>query len=130
VARNFCLLAFIFSLSSASENFWFSYKITTQNQIMTSEERNISPSMVYKKNEKREFLCKIKAVKTTEETPQDFLNAHYEKLLECFYVSNSRVNSYSDFELKGMLEQSELTILPIKFTVDFKDEFANIYLLR
>ncbi len=130
MARNFCLLALICSTLFASENFWFSYKITTQNHIITSEERNISPVMMVDKNVQKEFLCRLVNIKTKEQTSQDFLNEKYEDLLECFYPSNSRIAFYSNIELKGVLEENELTILPTKFTVDFKDEFANIYLLR
>lgn len=130
MARNFCLLVFVLTCTFASEDFWFSYKVTTQNHIMTSEERNISPVMLYDRGLQKVFLCKIQNTKLAYQTKQEFLNASFDMLLDCFYVSNSRVAFYSDVETKGILEENELTILPTKFTVDFKDEFANIYLLR
>jgi hypothetical protein len=97
---------------------------------MTNEERNISPLMVYDENSKREFLCKIYKKKSLKDSTHSYLISNYEELLDCFYSSNSRLTSNLQSELKGMLAQSELTILPVKFTVDFKDDFANIYLLR
>ncbi|MBE0492564.1 MAG: hypothetical protein IBX44_10010 [Sulfurospirillum sp.] len=130
MARNLCLLVCAATATLASESFWFSYQITTTNQIMTSEERNISPAMMQQNSLKQYYLCKIPNTKKPLQTSLDFLNNTYETLLECFYPEKSRIAFYSQIQTQGMLEENELTILPQRFTVDFKDEFAIINTLK
>lgn len=129
MARNLCLLILLASTSFAYENYWFSYKITTENNIITNEERNISPIMVNEEFTKK-FLCQIDDKKTRSETTQNFLYKNYDNLLNCFYKVNSKVHSYGQIELKGSLNENDVRILPIKFTVEFNSNFANIYLLK
>jgi flagellar motility protein FlgQ len=130
VARNFCILILLFSHVYASENFWFSYKITTQKNMTTSQQRNISPVMVYKKNDGKKFLCRFFAKKTKEQSTYSFLKQHISKLIDCFYNTDVKVVSYTQSKLKSIQDSNELIIIPVKFTVDFKDEFANIYLFN
>lgn len=75
-------------------------------------------------------LCKIDAIKTKYQSIEHFLNQNFDKLLFCFYPMSTQVINKTLVESKGMDERSILTITPTKFTVDFKDEFANIIILR
>jgi len=72
------------------------------------------------------FLCKLDAKKNQYQSTTNFLNTNYDKLLTCFYPFSSQIISQSLIETKGMVDLTVLTIIPIKFTVDFKDDFANI----
>lgn len=76
------------------------------------------------------FLCKIDAIRKEYQSTTHFLNQHFAKLLTCFYPMSTQVINKTLVELKGMDESSVLTITPTRFTVDFKDEFANINILR
>ena len=128
--RNFCLLILFTCSLYASESFWFSYKIATQNKTIVYEERNISPSMQLSFNDEYNFLCKIKTTKKKFQSTKHFLDEHFDKLLTCFYPMSTQVFDKTLVELKGVDENSVLVVIPIKFTVDFKDEFANISVLN
>jgi len=130
VARNLCLLvAFTCSLA-AGDGFWFSYKIVTQNKLVVFEERNISPQMQIVDTKKYAKLCHLNIAKKQYQSTQHFLNENFDKLLECFYPMKSIVVNHTLVELKGMIERTSLTITPTKFTVDFKDDFANIRTIK
>lgn len=75
-------------------------------------------------------LCKIDTTKKESQSTIIFLNKYFDKLLTCFYPMSTQVHNKTLVELKGIDERSTLTITPTKFTVDFKDEFANINVLR
>ncbi|WP_024954727.1 hypothetical protein [Sulfurospirillum arcachonense] len=128
--RNFCLLIFFTCNLISSENFWFSYKSATTNKQIVYEERNISPLMLDSKNDKYKFLCKIDTQKKQYQSTLHFLNENFNKLLPCFYPMSTQVISRTLIETKGVLDRSVLTITPTQFTVDFKDQFANISVLR
>lgn len=74
--------------------------------------------------------CKIDFAKKDSQLTIDFLNEHFDHLIACFYPMSTQVHNKTLFELEGMSEKSILTVTPTKFTVDFKDEFANINVLR
>ena len=128
--RNFCLLILFSCSLFGSENFWFSYKVATENKILVYEERNISPFMQDSEVSEYKSLCRIDAIKEEHQSTEKFLNQHFAKLLTCFYPMSTQVINKTLVELKGMDESSVLTITPTRFTVDFKDEFANINILR
>jgi len=130
VERNFCLLIFFTCSLLANENFWFSYKVVTQNKIIVYEEKNISPLMQDYKLSKFKSVCKINVTKKDHQSTIDFLNINFNNILICFYPMASQVINKTFVGLKALDERSVLTINPVKFTVDFKDEFANINILR
>jgi len=131
VARNLCLLiAFTCSLAAADEGFWFSYKIVTQDKLVVFEERNISPQMQIVDTKKYTKLCRLDIAKKQHQSTQHFLNESFDTLLECFYPMKSIVVNHTLVELNGMIERTALTIIPTKFTVDFKDDFANIKAIK
>lgn len=76
------------------------------------------------------FLCKIDTSKKENQSTIVFLNKYFDELLPCFYPMSTKVHNKTFVELKGMVERSILIVTPTKFTVDFKDEFANINVLR
>jgi hypothetical protein len=129
VERNFCLLI-LFSLSLlGSESFWFSYRVATDNKMMVYEEKNISPLML-KTDAKIASTCRVKIKKKSNQATLEFLNKNFNKILPCFYPYSSKIQNKTLVELKGVKDKSVLTILPIQFTVDFKDQFANIFILK
>lgn len=97
---------------------------------MVYEERNISPLMQSSKESEHKLLCKIDTIKKEYQPTIKFLNKNFDKLLACFYPMSTQVLNRTFVELKGIDEKSVLTVTPTKFTVEFKDEFANINILR
>jgi len=73
--------------------------------------------------------CRVKTVKHQYESTIHYLNRNFNKLIPCFYPYGTKIVNRTYLELKGIDERSVLTIPPIKFTVDFKDQFANINIL-
>ena len=109
----------------ASELFWFSYKIMTQNSIVTYEQKNISPAMIPFEG-KKEFLCSIPLPYASSLSKIDFLRKHFDDVLPCFYPLSIRLIGWNNQYTKRTQDTIELIIEPVRFTVDFKDEFATI----
>jgi hypothetical protein len=130
VARDFCLLIIFTCSLFANENFWFSYKIATDNKVIVYEERNISPQMQSVDVKEYKSLCQLNIKKKQYQSTEHFLNENFDRVLECFYSMNTKVVNHTLIETKGVIERTVLTIIPTKFTVDFKDDFANIKTIK
>ena len=130
MARDFCLLIIFTCSLFGSENFWFSYKIATDNKIIVYEEKNISPQMQRVDTKKYTHFCQIDILKKKYQSTQHYLNENFDKLLTCFYPMSTKVVNHTLIETKGVIERTVLTIIPTKFTVDFKDDFANIKTIK
>lgn len=130
MARDFCLLIIFTCNLFASENFWFSYKIATDNKLVVFEERNISPQMQAVDVTEYKILCQLNTKKKQYQSTSHYLNENFDDVLECFYPMSTKVVNYTLIETKGMIERTVLTIIPTKFTVDFKDDFANIKTIK
>lgn len=130
MARNFCLLILWLHQSLiGGELFWFSYKIVTANSKVIAEEKNISPVMIPFEG-KSQFLCKLPLKKTKEEPLNQFLVKHFDEILPCFYPLSTHLISWNEQRLRQASDRIELIIEPVRFTVDFKDEFATINAVR
>lgn len=127
--RNFCLLILFSCNIFAGENFWFSYRVVTENKIVIHEERRISPHMTPLADNLQTIICQTKIHKNPQKSTYNLLNENFEQLLPCFYPMNSKVVNRTLIENRGILEVIDLNIVPIEFTVDFKDQFANISIL-
>ena len=130
MARNFCLLIIFTCSLFANENFWFSYKTAIDNKVIVYEERNISPLMQSVDMKEYKYLCQLNIKKKQHQSTEHFLNENFERVLECFYHMNTKVVNHTLVETKGLIERTVLTIIPTKFTVDFKDDFANIKTIK
>lgn len=130
MARTFCLL--ILGASQAlfcSDLFWFSYKIVTANSIVIYEQKNIAPVMIPFEG-KAQKLCTL-TLSNPQNLPKElFLRKHFDAILPCFYQLSSHLLSWNEQHLKYGNDRIELVIEPVRFTVDFKDEFATINAIR
>lgn len=129
MARNFLLLVCLSQALFCSEVFWFSYKIVTANGAVIYEEKNITPVMT-SDTKKSKFLCAIDLKYTATLSKQQFLIQHFDALLPCFYQQKSHLISWNENRQKESTDRVELVIEPIRFTVDFKEEFATISTIR
>jgi len=130
VERNFCLLILFTCSLFSHDDFWFSYKIVTENRAIVYEERNISPLMNIVTQREKTFLCNVDIKRKKYESTSHYLNENFNKILPCFYPMSTKITNKTLIELKGVFERTELIIVPVKFTVDFNDQFAIINLLK
>jgi len=130
VARTFCLL--ILGVTQAlfcSDIFWFSYKIVTVNSLVIYEQKNIASAMIPYEG-KAQTLCTIELSNPKNLPKEQFLQKHFDTILPCFYQLSAHLLSWDDQYLKHGKDQVEIVIEPVRFTVDFKDEFATINAIR
>lgn len=130
MARNFLLLVCLSQALFCSEVFWFSYKIVTANSAVIYEEKNITSSMMILEKSKSSFLCALDLKYTPTLSKKQFLIQHFDTLLPCFYKKKSHLISWNENRQKESNDRVELIIEPIRFTVDFKEEFATISTIR
>lgn len=129
MARTFCLLIILSQALFCSDLFWFSYKIVTANGLVVYEQKNIAPVMV-PYDGKVQKLCTLPLANTSNLSKEQFLRKHFDDILPCFYQLSTHLLSWNDQYLKHGNDRIELVIEPIRFTVDFKDEFATINAVR
>lgn len=96
---------------------------------MIYEQKNISRLSVPYEGEE-EVLCKIMLSNPNKIAEETFLRKHFDILLPCFYPLASHLISRSETYAKHNTDRVELIIEPVRFTVDFKDEFATIKTVR
>ena len=129
MARTFCLLVVIAQGLLCSELFWFSYKIVTVNALVVYEQKNIASVSVPYEGEAK-VLCTLPLYNTQNLPLEQFLRKHYDEILPCFYPLSTHLLSRREQYLKHGNDRVELVIEPVRFTVDFKDEFATIKTIR
>lgn len=130
MARDFCLLI-IFSCSLfGSESFWFSYQVAVENKMVVYEQKNVSAVMQVADSSDYRFLCSLDASKKSTLPTQQYLNKNFAQLLGCFYPMSAKVENYTIIKIDGVLERTVVTIAPVRFTVDFKDDFATIEVIK
>ena len=78
-------------------------------------------------NKKAEIVLGVAEAKAKVEK---FLNENFDKLLPCFEGQPSHMLSWNEYHLKANNDRVEHIIEPVRFTVDFKDEFATISTFR
>lgn len=129
--RNLLLLV-LSTFLFGGDSFYYWAKITTKNSVVVRQEFSVSPIMNKEKltNNTKQFLCTIKQKKTNNQTSYDYLQKAQSQLFECFLGQNLKVYGYDDYKQKLMDTSTIFFIHPIRFTVDFKEDFANIYLLN
>jgi len=129
VERNLLLLIVLLNGLIASDTFWFSYRSVTSNNALIYEEKNIAPVIVPYIGVVTS-VCKVKISSKKYDSTLSKLNSNFLNILPCFYGVGSKVTSQSISTLKSLSDTVELIIIPTRFIVDFKDDFANISILK
>lgn len=96
---------------------------------MVYEQKNIASVMIPYEG-KSQMLCTLKLSNTQNLPKEEFLRKHFDDILPCFYSLSSHLLSWNEQHLKAGNDRIELVIEPVRFTVDFKDEFATINTIR
>jgi len=128
VERNLLLLVLIISNILSSDTFWFSYRSVTLDKALIYEEKNIAP-LVVPFTGKVASKCKVLVSSKKYDSKLTRLNKNFFKILPCFYKVGSKITSQSTSTLHSIKDEVELIIVPTRFIVDFKDDFANISIL-
>jgi len=74
-------------------------------------------------------LCQFEATKPYHVSPHAFLLAHQDKLLECFIGQGVRIHDKAELTLQQGLAYTDMHVPPVRFTVEFKDDFVTLFLL-
>ena len=127
--RNFLLLVLFLNLLIGSDTFWFSYKSVTLDKVLIYEEKNISPLTVPFVG-KQISTCRVKTESKKSLSKLQLLNINFDNILPCFYKTTAKITSQSQVTLDGLRDEVELIIAPVRFIVDFKDDFASITILK
>lgn len=101
----------------------------TVNGAVIFQEKNITPIMT-PFNEVSRTVCEIPLSYDSKLSKEQFLNKNFDKLLPCFEREASHMLSWNEYHLKVSSDRVEHIIEPVRFTVDFKDEFATIKTFR
>jgi len=129
VERNLFVLILFLNSVVGSDIFWFSYRSVTSNKTLIYEEKNISPlTNPYIGN--ISSTCRVKISRQKNSSTLDILNQNFYKILPCFYSGKARVLSQTKSSIYSLKDEVELKIEPVRFIVDFKDDFANITILK
>jgi len=129
VERNLLLLVVLSNTLIASDTFWFSYRSVTSKKVLIYEQKNIAPLSVPYVG-KISSTCRVKVSKKKYNSILTRLNKNFFKILPCFYGVGSQVTSQTTTTLKDVDDVVELIIIPTRFIVDFKDDFASISILK
>ncbi|MBR8461941.1 hypothetical protein KDE13_01150 [Campylobacter sp. faydin G-140] len=126
MARSLCLLIFFIKFSFSSEEFIFWAKLSSQNNIIISQEIAFSKAMTRTKSSSLKFLCQIDGVKDENTTAEQFLNLYKDKVFDCFL--GTKVGIFSEFKNENNIitQTSDLKIYPINFIIEFKPNSAII----
>ena len=125
MARNFCLLILFSFRLFGSDEFIVWAKFSTFNHQITYENISISSAMTLS-GLKYEYLCEIESPKEKNQSTLNYLNAHKNELFECFYASGFKVQAHSIQNDKLASANTNVTMFPVRFTIDFKPNSAII----
>ncbi len=73
--------------------------------------------------------CKVAIHSHSGETNLQKLNKNFDNILPCFYQSDIVFTSQTVISKNKTSDIVEIIISPVRFIVDFKDDFANISIL-
>lgn len=127
MARTFCLLILLLNFAFSLNEFVFWADVNVKNNIISSQNLNISRSMTLRSGGEFVYQCEIDFKKHDEIDVLEYLNFHRDLLFDCF--TNERVSVRSEL-LKTTTNVSNniyLTLHPIYFTIDFKQNSVVIY---
>lgn len=124
MARAFCLLILPLFLFGGEE-FIFWAKYSSSNNILKSQIVAISNAMVLSQKDKV-FLCDLNSTKFKNETTLNYLKRNEDELFGCFSSSQILLNETSKFSLKSADANTHITVVPLRFIVDFKPSGARI----
>ncbi|EGK8164453.1 hypothetical protein LMQ51_000291 [Campylobacter coli] len=145
--RIVCLLILFSFKLIAQDEFIFWAELSNKNLILFHQSQNLSPAMTQSEDAISEFACEIsytdndlKKLPRTElgmiddNMPKiikfNFLNAHKDKLSDCFIGAKISVKDIVKMDLLKARNETYVKILPLRFSVEFGERSALIYYLK
>ncbi|MCR8678849.1 MULTISPECIES: hypothetical protein [Campylobacter] len=125
MARALCLLIITLNTLFGSDEFIFWAKLIVSNGVISSDNIAISSSMV-KGYDSKQIICTIKSDKPSNLSSLEYLNLHKDELFECFIKEQVKILENSITNLNSANYTTELTIIPLRFIVEFKPGSATI----
>ena len=120
----------IFLLSSlyGGEQFVFTARTVSKNHIVTYDNLSLSPLM-RQRDRLLDFSCDLMIKPSKRVDTYSFLLEHIDLIAECFLGENVRVYDYGEESFYLANYQTDTAVLPVYFTVDFKEDFVTLILL-
>ncbi|TKX33159.1 hypothetical protein [Campylobacter aviculae] len=145
--RVVCLLILLSFKIFAQDEFIFWAELSSRNLILFHQNQNISLAMTKSDKAISEFACEVsyndndlKKFPRTElgmiddympkSIKLDFLNSHKEELSDCFTGANISIKDITKTNFMKAQNETYVKILPLRFSVDFKEHSALIYYLK
>ncbi|CAM4140325.1 hypothetical protein [Campylobacter armoricus] len=146
--RIVCLLIFIIFNVIAQDEFIFWAELSNKNFILYHQNETISMAMTKSKNKTLEYACElVYTPNDLKNLPRDsfnviseekmkkidkfnFLNAHKNDLIDCFFNSKIDVKDFVKSEQASVQSETYIRILPLRFSVEFHDDRAFVYCLK
>ncbi|EAJ0348981.1 hypothetical protein YZ38_06565 [Campylobacter lari] len=146
--RIVCLLILIIFNATAQDEFIFWAELSNKNFILYHQNETISMAMTKSKNKNLEYACELAYTpsdlkslirndfgmvaeeKMTKLDKFNFLNAHKNDLIDCFFNSKIDVKDFVKSEQTSAQSETYVRILPLRFIVEFHDNSAFVYYLK
>lgn len=113
------------SFLHGGEQFVFTARTVSKNHIVAYDNLTLSPLMRERKKEAN-VLCELMIKPPKNQDTYTFLKEHIEMLAHCFIGKKTRVYDYGEEDLHVSMYQTDTMVLPVYFTVDFKEDFVTL----
>jgi hypothetical protein len=104
-------------------------RTVTNNHLTTYDKLSISPLMRLRKKVTGS-RCDIMIDPSNVKDTYAFLKENINSVAECFIGNKIRFYDYGEQSLYLAQYKTDVTVLPIYFTVDFKEDFVTLTLLE
>jgi len=125
--RNLLILICISFLLGGDE-FILTARTYTKDSVLVYDEISISPSMSKKDGVKLK-KCELLADEDFTDT-LTFLNERKNEVALCFADESVRFHDFEEHKLNRSFSQTDATLLPVHFTVEFKEDLATLFILK
>ncbi|MDD3467353.1 MAG: hypothetical protein PHE67_09405 [Campylobacterales bacterium] len=118
----------IISIALFGGDYYFTYKITSQNISISYESLQISKAMT--KPEKKPYIFFEIPNDKHVKTEKDFVNEYSEEIVDLILQNSAEVKSISKIQSSTVFESATVRSSPTLVNVDFKEDFGIIGLYQ
>ncbi|QCD44614.1 hypothetical protein [Campylobacter mucosalis] len=128
MARSLFILVFLLSFVSG-EQFIFSALLDTKDGVVRSENISIVRSKIELKSPKFYRICEIETSFDINNS-DDFFSNYKSEIFECFFLNGAKVSSAIKKSGDFVTKNTTISILPIRFIINFKPNSVIISTLK
>lgn len=110
------------------DEFILTARTYTKDSVLVYDEISISPSMSKKDGVKLK-KCELLVDEGFTDTLA-FLNERKNEVALCFADESVRFHDLEEHKLNRSFSQTDATLLPVHFTVEFKEDLATLFILK